>query len=100
MRGEWQLRDWEKEKWIWKVRKDLNWSLNNPGMDLNYTREDITPYQLIAVLEELGWYEVGREHYREWCYIQFFSEEVPNKLIISLNIIDFTFHWYISEEEE
>ena len=99
MRGNLFLRDWEVPKWTYVISKDLEKAMRTPGEPVDYAAKDITPNQMISILEELDYIIDYQEGYNGQVHIILFSYEKPN-IWISDNALDMTFKLGVCEEEE
>jgi hypothetical protein len=96
MRGSYRMMDWELEK----VKSLLVKSINNlaSGYDvIDFTREDMCPYNLRQGLEALGFVYEDREdnNYDFWWY--FTNKEYY--LCITFNAESFSLKMFFVEEE-
>lgn len=99
MKGNLFLRDWEVPKWTYLISRDLKTAYKNPGEAIDYAARDITPNQMISVLEDLGYAITNQESYSGWVHLTLSAYEKPT-IWISVNALDMIFKWGIPEEEE
>jgi hypothetical protein len=101
MRGSYQMMDWEKTRVTNMVARALR-DLNEYEIDhIDFTREDINPYNLGIGLEALGyvWDDCENNHYDFWWY---FTKENEYKVCIFCNVesLKLTMSLCIPEDEE
>ena len=84
MRGEWKLRDWEEEYWLHKMGSYIQ-TLFRGKNKINLTQEDINPYQVREILEELGWEQNDDTDTNGWeqdMWMRFSNPHYPYRLIV------------------
>jgi hypothetical protein len=97
MRGSYRMMDWEKTRVTNMVTRALQDLKEYEIDDINFTREDVNPYNLKEGLEALGYIYEDREdnNYDYWWY--FINKH--HYLCITFNAESFNLKMFFVEEE-
>ena len=104
MRGEWALRDWEKDYLCYTLKSQIDvLSKKETYEEIDFTPCNINPYQLQVILDQLGWQELdvdtnGWEQDR-WAYFEHPELYPGRRLVVFSCGITFELKIYFVEED-
>ena len=101
MRGRIALYDWEMEHWSRHVKRDIGVLMESKiCISFDYTSFDISPAQLVVVLQNLGWWWASEDRYDEYHTVVLNHTDYTRELCVFSDADTFKLTLGISGEEE
>lgn len=101
MRGKYHMMEWEIEKWRTRIFHDIEKLLCGIEKKIDYSAEDICPYNIETILTEHLDYEFVDEEVNNHDF--WFNFENPNtkvQIVVFVNVMNFEFKMYLFERED
>ena len=102
MRGKYRMIDWEVDKWRHKLITGLHDLYQGHIKEIDLTKEDVCPANIITILEEELGFEETCFDTNGWQNDTWYSFEHPNthkKITLFYSGYTFEFNIYLTEDE-
>ena len=101
MRGKYHMMEWEIEKWRTRIFHDIEKLLCGIEKKIDYSAEDICPYNIETILTEHLDYVLTDEEVNNHDF--WFNFENPNtkvQVVVFVDVMNFEFEMYLPERED